>query len=225
MEATTDNRIMPYSPEWFKQRCGTFTASEISKLMTEPRSKKDLISKTAETYILEKVHEKLTGQLKQGVDNYATQWGVEHEPLAKTWYAKLSGHTLYDPYLIFHDEIEGFACTPDALVNEDGLAEIKCPANGHNHLKHCFITSAEYFKSEHPEYYWQAIAQMNISKREWCDFISFDPRINTDLGFFSFRLEYQEQDGELLESKVKVAREMFNGFYESFSKSYASKEA
>jgi hypothetical protein len=221
----TMDKILPYSPEWFRLRCGMFTGSEAWKLMTEPRSKKDMVSKTAETYILEKVHEKLTGQLKQGIDNYATQWGVEHEPLAKEWYGKISGNTVHDTYLVMHERLENFSCTPDAFVNEDGLTEIKCPANGHNHLKHCFITNDEYFKSEHPEYYWQAIAQMNITKRAWCDFVSFDPRINTDLGFFCYRLNYNESDGELLESKVEQATEMFNGFYELFSKSYVKTQA
>lgn len=215
MESNT--RVAAYTPEWFKLRQGLFTASEIYKLMTEPRSKKDPISKTAETYILEKVHEKLTGQTKMGVDNFATQWGVEHEPLAKNWYEKLTGNTTHESFLEFHEYLEGFGCTPDAPVNNDGLLEIKCPANGGNHLKHCFITTPEYFKSEHPEYYWQCLAQMNITKRKWCDFVSFDPRINADLGIFIYRLEYQEEDAKLMEDKIMKARAIYNDYLAIFS--------
>lgn len=214
--------IQPYSPEWWELRHGCFTASEIFKLMTEPRSKaaKDAgeLSDGALTYILEKVHEKLTGKAKQGIDNFATQWGVEHEPMALKWYAKLTGNKLDSPVLCLHDELEGFSCTPDTFVNDDGLAEIKCPANGANHLKHCFITSDEYFKSEHPDYYWQAVSQMNITKRIYCDFVSFDPRINSDLGMFIYRLKYQEESEKLLQKKVKQARQVYNQYLEMFSK-------
>jgi len=216
MDTTTNSRIEPYSPEWFKLRCGTFTASEAWKLMTEPRAKKDTISKTAETYILEKVHEKITGQMKMGIDNFATQWGVEHEPLAAKWYAKLTGSEVGDPYMEFHPQMDYFSCTPDRYVNNDGLIEIKCPANGSNHFKHCFITNDEFFKNEHSEYYWQCQSQMAICKKDWCDFVSFDPRVNTDLGMFIYRLYKNTKDIELLETKVRESRELFDKFYVMF---------
>lgn len=210
-------RVQPHTKEWFDLRCGTFTASEIWKLMTDPRSKKDLLSKTAETYILEKVHEKVTGKIKMGVDNFSTMWGVEHEPLALKWYGKLTGHDMQDSYLVFHETIEGFSCTPDQFVNEDGLCEVKCPANGANHLKHCFITASEYMKQEFPEYYWQVTAQMLITGRKWCDFVSFDPRIPGTFGMFIYRVELNEIDAALLEDRVKNARSIFHGYLEVYA--------
>lgn len=213
--------IQPYSPEWWQLRHGCFTGSEIYKLMGEPRSKAAKesgdLNDGALTYILEKVHEKLTGMAKMGIDNFATQWGVEHEPKAAYWYAKTKGFTLSDPTLCFHPEIKGFSCTPDKFVNEDGLCEIKCPANGSNHLKHCFITNNEYFKKEHANYYWQCVSQMNITGRKWCDFVSFDPRIDSNMGLFIYRCEYNEADGELLETKVKKARVMYDEYLRLFS--------
>ena len=211
-------RIEPYSPEWFILRQGCFTASEIWKLLTEPRSKKDFLSKTAETYILEKVWEKLTGQTKQGIDNFSTQWGIEHEPIAKRWYVKLTGNFLNGSVMMFHEQFENFSSTPDDQVNEDGLLEIKCPATGSNHLRHCFITTDEYFKANHPEYYWQCVAQMAVFKKSWCDFVSFDPRIDSDLGMFIYRLNYNQSEVELLLTAVKKATEVFTSYYELFSK-------
>lgn len=210
-------RIEPYSPDWFKLRCGTFTASEIWKLMTEPRNKKDQFSKTAETYILEKVHEKITGQVKNGINNYATEWGIDNEPLALNWYAKLTKNELHDSYLVF-DNTDWFSCTPDRFVNTDGLVEVKCPANGSNHFKHCFITTDEYFKSEHPEYYWQCMAQMAICKRDWVDFVSFDPRVDTNLGMFIYRLKRNEDEIGFMYSKLNSAKALFESYYELFSK-------
>lgn len=213
--------IEPYSPEWFKARIGTFTASEIYKLMTEPRSKKKKdageLSEGATTYILEKVHEKVTGIVKPSITNYATDWGINNEPIAAEWYRKLTGANITPPYLVFHEEIEGFSCTPDCFVNDDGLLEVKCPANGANHFKHCFITKPEYFRDEHPEYFWQCMAQMNITGRKWCDFVSFDPRVPSDLGMFIYRLNYDPIAGAELEEKVSKARELFNGYFEAFA--------
>lgn len=218
--ATNNAMIQPYSPDWFKLRQGTFTASEIYKLMGEPRSAKDKkegnLSQTADTYILEKVHEKITGITKSGVSNYATEWGIEHEPLAATWYGKITGHDVQDSFLVFHPDIEGFSCTPDKFVNLDGLCEIKCPVNGANHFKHCMITSDEYFKQEHPNYFWQCVAQMVITGREWCDFVSFDPRVDTKLGLFIYRLHFNIDDSTLLVEKVEKARELFNNYLAIF---------
>ena len=206
-----------YSPEWFKDRQGSFTGSEVWKLMTEPRSKKETISKTAETYILEKVWEKLSGKCKSGFDNFATEWGNDNEPKAKKWYTKLTGREVTDSRLVFNPDLKGFTGSPDGEVGEDGLIEIKCPFNGANHLKHCFITTDEYFKAEHPDYYWQIMSYLYLTGRQWCDFVSFDPRIDCDLGMFIYRVNKNEADEALLEAKIIQARELFDGFYQSFS--------
>lgn len=208
--------IEAYSPDWWRVRHGCFTGSEAWKLMTEPRSKSESISKTAETYIIGKVWEALSNLSISGVDNYATEWGNEHEPLAKKWYTKLTGNEVESAPLVFKNGLEGFTGTPDGFVGEDGIIEIKCPYNGANHLKHCFISNDEYFKKEHAEYYWQIQSYLFLTGRKWCDFISFDPRIESDLGFFTYRLVANESDFELLEKKVKEARVLFNEYLETF---------
>lgn len=205
-----------YSPDWFKNRQGSFTGSEVWKLMTEPRSKKESISKTAETYILEKVWERLSGKVKQGFDNFATEWGNENEPIAKKWYTKLTGREIHDSLLMYKPELPYFTGSPDGLVNEDGLIEIKCPFNGANHLKHCFITSDEYFKAEHPDYYWQIMSYLFLTGREWCDFVSFDPRIDSDLGLFIYRVHKNEAEFTALQAKIIECRELFDKFYDTF---------
>jgi YqaJ-like viral recombinase domain len=211
-----ESAIVAYSPEWFNHRQGNFTGSEIWKLMTEPRSKKESVSKTAETYILEKVWEKLSGKTKGGVDNFATQWGVEHEPLAAQWYSKLTGVELTEANLVFKEGLEGLTGTPDRLAGANGIIEIKCPFNGANHLKHCFITTDEYFKSEHNDYYWQCMCYLFLTGRDWCDFVSFDPRISSDMGLFIYRLNKNEDDFRLLEEKIISSRALYNAFLQTF---------
>lgn len=176
------------------------------------------LSETAETYILEKVHGKLTGMVKAGIDNASTQWGIENEPLAKKWYSKITGHVLLEPFLEFHPTIEGLSCTPDSPIDPEGLAEFKCPANGANHLKHWLISSDEYMKEKHDDHYWQCMAQMNIMGQPWNDFVSFDPRIDNDRGMFIYRLHYNEQDGQEMEKRMIAARGLFNDYYNLFSK-------
>lgn len=203
--------VEPYSPEWFKLRLGCFTASEIFKLMTDPRSNKAKeageLSEGAHTYVLQKVHEKVTGTCKPSFDSFSTQWGVENEPLARSWYERLSKNNVQEPYLVFHETIQGFSCTPDAFVNDNGLLEIKCPSAGENHLDHCFITNNEDFKKNFPNKYWQMIAQIAICGKDFCDFVSFDPRVPTGFGFFKYQILRSEvqSDIDLLESKVSHA--------------------
>ena len=215
--------IEPYSPDWFKTRQGSFTGSEIYKLMTEPRTKaakeKGELSEGANTYVLEKVWEKLSGRTKGGVDNFATEWGNENEPKAVLWYEKLTGRKCEETNLLYSKEYPYISGTPDRFVGEDGMIELKCPFNGANHLKHCFITDSEYFKSEHNDYYWQMMCYLYLSGRQWCDFVSFDPRIDSDLGMFIYRVERNEGDVSQMLEKAKIARELFDGYYAIFSKS------
>lgn len=211
-----DSTIEIYSPEWFKNRQGNFTGSEVWKLMTEPRSKKDDLSKTAETYILEKVWEKLSGEVKQGINNYATEFGNENEPIAKKFYQSVTGNEIKESLMLYSNDIEGLTGSPDGLVCEDGLIEIKCPFNGANHLRHCFITNEETLLSEVPEYYYQMQCYMLLSGRNWCDFVSFDPRIISDLGLFIFRLNRNEEVIEKMKAKVIIARNLFNQYVKTF---------
>lgn len=185
--------------------------------MTNPRSKSETISKTSETHIIEKVWEALSGQTIQGVDNLATAWGNENEPIAKKWYTKLTGREVASAPLCYMNDLNGFVGSPDGFVGVDGLIEIKAPYNGTNHLKHCFITSDEYFKAEHPDYYWQTQSYMMITGREWCDFVSFDPRINSDLGLFIYRVNFNEGDCQELRERIISARELFDQYYKLFS--------
>ena len=79
----------------------------------------------------------------------------------------------------------------EAQNGEKGALEIKCPYNSVNHLKQCLIDSAEYFKKEHAEYYWQCVSHMITLGKDikFCDFVSFDDRIQKNIGFFIFRLK------------------------------------
>jgi exodeoxyribonuclease (lambda-induced) len=217
-----ESRIDAYSPEWFKERQGMFTGSQLYRLMSEPRTIKAKeagdLSEGANTYVLEKVWETLSGETIQGINNFATEWGNEQEPNAKKWYAKITGNQVTDAPLVYRDDFKGLIGTPDGFVGEDGMVEIKCPWNGSNHLKHCFITTDDYFRKEHDNYWWQIQCYLFLTNRMWCDFVSFDPRIDSQLGMFVYRVEAIADDFELIEKKVGKALVVYNEYLKLFSK-------
>jgi hypothetical protein len=206
------------TPEWMEQRKYKFTSSCVHKLLTEPKLKADKdageLSATAKSYILEKIVQEIGGFLPEFTSK-EMQWGIDNEDDAKLWYQTITGNKVAD--VQFCEVNEFYGGSPDSAVIDtmlspkgeegfiNGALEIKCPYNSVNHLKHCLINSAEYFKAKHPEYYWQCLSHMVTLKVEWCDFVSYDPRINHDIGFFRFRLEKNEQDAALLLEKLHRA--------------------
>ena len=98
------------------------------------------------------------------------EWGTATEPQARVAY-EVASHNFVDQIaFVDHPTIEWFGCSPDGLVGNEGLIEIKCPNSA---------THWEYYKSkEPPKKYWiQMQAQMAVTGRKWCDFVSFDPRM------------------------------------------------
>jgi hypothetical protein len=204
--------------EWHQARKYRFTSSSIYKLLTEPRSKaaKDAgeLSETSKSYILEKIVQEVGGYLPE-FSSKATEWGNEHEDDAAYWYQVKTSNRLGE--IQFCEVNEFYGGSPDRAVIDtrlcdpldqdtvNGALEIKCPYNSVNHLQHCLIDSAETFKAKHPDYYWQCMSHMITLNVDWCDFVSFDPRIDHPIGLFIFRLERNQDDAELLLSKLEAA--------------------
>jgi hypothetical protein len=213
MEAQATYTPEQRSSEWFNQRIGKFTSSEIYKLMTEPRAKaaKDAgeLSEGAKTYVRKKIAEQYGF-----IPDYTTEamaWGVEQEFYAKAWYEKLTGNRVAECGFI--EVSPTYGGSPDGKVFEgiaQGALEVKCPFSSEHHIGHCMIDSAEYFKIEYPEYYWQCVSHMIVLNVEWCDFVSFDSRIDKEIGLFVFRLELDKADAERLKAKVQKATEYLN---------------
>jgi putative phage-type endonuclease len=188
------------SEEWFKIRKGKITSSEIHKIMGG-KTINDL-TETAKTYLLEKVSETYGGfaQLAQGV---ALEWGTELESLAVEKYAERTG--LQVDKASFIPVGDYFGGSPDGLVPPEGIIEVKCPYNSSNHFKHGLIKTPEDFKKIAPNYYYQCLSNMICAEAQWCDFISFDPRVDPEYEMFVFRFNRDEKEAEYVVEKVKVA--------------------
>jgi hypothetical protein len=198
-----DATIEQGSPAWLEQRKYKFTSSNIYKLMSEPRAKADKeagnLSDTAMTYIYEKAAEELGGYIPEA-GGHAIEWGETYEPLAKDWYERLMMAKIIETGFVQVNEFYGGS--PDAkvvlrgiaLIETEGALEIKCPHNSRIHIEHSLIDSADRFKSDFPDKYWQCMSHMDTLNVGFCDFVSFDPRIDSQLGFFCFRLIRNEDD-------------------------------
>jgi predicted phage-related endonuclease len=101
--------------------------------------------------------ERLGGQ-SESFTSAAIQRGTETEPLARSAYEVETGQMVTECGFIMHPELDRFGASPDALVGDDGLLEIKCP-NTSTHI--------DFIRSRKPagQYIWQMQAQMACTGR------------------------------------------------------------
>lgn len=117
---------------------------------------------------------RLTGLPQESYKNAAMDWGSETEQEARQYYAALNGVEVRQVGFIARDDDVG--CSPDGLVGDDGMIEIKCPFST-THIKYILADKmpAEYVK--------QVQGNLWVSERKWIDFISFDPRMSQRRAF------------------------------------------
>lgn len=188
--------------QWYGARLFHFTSSELSKLLTKPKSG-DGVSKTAENYIYDKIAEELTNGTcldYTQLDTKEVRWGHEFEAAARAAYedrmgvnVELCGFIEYSP---------SFGGSPDGLVGEDGGIEIKCPYNTANHARNLLLRTPADFKALHPEYYAQIQGNLLITGRKWFDFISYDPRVQNEV--FQLKVLRIPRDEKMI-AEIKAA--------------------
>ncbi|EIM9978722.1 YqaJ viral recombinase family protein [Salmonella enterica] len=181
------------SPEWFAARCGKVTASRLYDVMARTKSG---YAASRQNYMAELICQRLTGKPEEGFTNAAMMRGTELEPVAREMYALNEFDAVISEVgLIDHPTIAGFAASPDGIVNDDGLIEIKCP-NTWTHLQTLKTGVPKY------QYLLQMHAQMMCTGRKWCDFVSFDDRLPPELAYFKTRINFDEVLAEEIEQEV-----------------------
>jgi putative phage-type endonuclease len=170
------------SEEWKTLRLGKITASRVSQVMGKSRQNflaiiaAERISKQAESFT-----------------NAAMQWGIDTEPFAREAYEARNGVKVVQVGFCLHPTIKDAGASPDGLVGDDGLIEIKCP-NTSTHVGTLIDQKAL------TKYIPQIQFQMACTGRQWCDFVSFDPRI--EQSFFQIRVERDNEYIEKMEKEV-----------------------
>lgn len=169
--------------EWLAERIGKITASRVYALME--KTMKGMPTAGRASLIKELIVERLTGDRKEIFVNRAMQRGIELEPMARTEYEMRHGVMVIETGFVPHPDIDGIGASPDGLVGNDGLIEIKCPETW---------THLEVIKSgEAPaQYIAQMQLQMACTGRAWCDFVSFDDRLPSKLAYFERRVMRDE---------------------------------
>ena len=180
------------SPEWFAARLGRVTASRIADVCAKTKTG---YSATRASYLSQLVAETLTGQPQESYTNAAMEWGVAQEPNARAAYSAKVGEIVEECGFYPHPTLLAGA-SPDGLVGDDGLVEIKCP-NTQTHL--------DWLLGDSPipsKYMMQMQFQMVCADRQWCDFVSYDPRLPANLQLFVKRVDRDAQMIEMIESEV-----------------------
>jgi hypothetical protein len=190
MDATVD--LIQGSDEWKRARAGSLGASQIHEALA--RTKNGWGASRA-NIIAQLVIERLTGEPSASFESAAMAWGREKEADARDAYSFYHGVKVAEVGIIKHPLIDGTHCSPDGLVGEDGLVELKAP----NSSTHLDILLTKKFPAK---YELQAMWQMACSGRKWCDLASFDPRFPEHLKLFVRRVHRDDKHIEELETEV-----------------------
>lgn len=192
-----DGAMKQGTPEWFAARCGKVTSSCFGKVMTKGRSKSATWGQMALSYMFEVLGERLTGNPADEIKSKYLDWGHEHEPTARSLYGWIHGETIKLVGFVEHPEIEGVGGSPDGLIGDDGVAEIKCPYTPRKHLETIYQNEIV-----DKDYLWQCQGNMWVTGRKWLDFISFHPNVPDELQLHVIRIERDEDMIEELEERV-----------------------
>jgi putative phage-type endonuclease len=200
------------SPEWFAARLGKVTASRVADVIAKTKSG---YSTSRDNYMAQLVCERMTGVQGESYTNAAMQWGTDQEPLARAAYEAAQDVLVDETGFVIHPRIQEAGASPDGLVGDDGLIEIKCP----NTATHIETILSDKVPSK---YFTQMQWQMACTERQWTDFVSYDPRMPEGLQLFVQRikfdpiyvkmLEYEIQEFlDELETKIKNLNERKHG--------------
>jgi putative phage-type endonuclease len=178
--------------EWFDARRGKVTASRIADLTAKTKSG---WSTSRANYMAELVAARMTGISQDSYINAAMQRGLDTEPDARTAYEFYVGSEIGSVRFIQHPTISMAGASPDGHIGTDGSVEIKCP-NTNTHIETLLGGSVP------QKYLYQMQWQMACSGRQWCDFVSFDPRMPEELKLYVQRVERDDVLIASLESQV-----------------------
>jgi putative phage-type endonuclease len=156
------------SDEWKQARLGHVTASNMADVMSKGKGSAEAVGRYK--YKVKLVAERLTQTAGESFTNAAMEWGIEQEQFACIEYEASRNVFVERTGFWVHPEIQWLGVSPDRLVGDDGLIEVKCP-NTTTHLGYLFENKIP------SDYYKQIQCQLWVTGRQWCDFVSYDPRL------------------------------------------------
>ncbi|ANC53428.1 exonuclease [Brevundimonas sp. GW460-12-10-14-LB2] len=182
------------SAEWLAQRAGKVTASRVADVIAKTKTG---WGASRANYAAQLVAERLTGNVEPTFTNAAMQWGTDKEPEAREAYEFHAGVFVDQVDMIDHPKIAMTGASPDGLVGDAGLVEIKCP-NTATHIETLLSGKVP------AKYVTQMAWQMACTGRAWCDFVSFDPRMPEHMRLFVQRVDRDDTLIATLEAEVSA---------------------
>lgn len=164
--------------EWKLARCGKVTASRVADVIAKTKSG---YGASRANYMAELICERLTGMPTEGYTSAAMQHGIDTEPMARSAYESAVGALVVEAGFVPHRVIHMSGASPDGLVDDDGLIEIKCPQTA-THIDTLLSDAVP------SKYIIQMQWQMACTGRKWCDFLSYDPRLSENMRLFVKRV-------------------------------------
>lgn len=161
--------IVQGTPEWLEIRKGRMTASSAQAIAAN--------GKGLDAYILDMMAESYSSGQFQNYTNPHMERGNELEDQARSMYELETGHKVEQVGFVEYNEYVG--ASPDGLINDDGLLEIKCCAD----KKH-FRLMLRGEKEIDSSYIWQVQMQMLVTGRQWCDLTFYNPNFQKSLLIF-----------------------------------------
>jgi putative phage-type endonuclease len=198
------------SPEWIAARLGRVTASRVADVIAKTKTG---WGASRANYMAELIAERLTGAPGDQYVNAAMKWGIETEAEARAAYSFMRDAEVIEAGFIEHPKIPMTGASPDGLIGDDGLVELKCP----NTATHIDTLLGDAIPAK---YVAQMQWQMACCGRAWCDWVSYDPRLPGSMRLFVQRVQRDDaMIAELeklipaflaeIEQKVRALKEQF----------------
>jgi len=179
--------------DWYAARLGKVTASSLYKVLAKTKTG---YGADRGNYMTQLVLELVTQSKADSYTNAAMQWGIDQEPFARAAYEAAKGVLVEEVAFVQHPTIAMAGASPDGLVGDDGMVEIKCPDSK---------TALECWLSDSPvegKYFAQMQWQMRCADRAWCDYVVFDPRMPAKAQLFVTRVQRDNEWLAITEAEV-----------------------
>ena len=180
------------SPEWHQLRLGRITGTRIAEMVAgKPATFENLCRKVAAEIITGVSADKPF----QTTD--AMQHGIDTEDDARTEYEIETMTHVKQVGFVSGGDLYGVS--PDGLIGDDGLVEIKCP-QANTHIGY-LLKAGSAWKA----YKWQIMGQLWVTGRDWCDFVSYCPQFPEGQKLLIETVERNDEDTYLISQKALQA--------------------
>lgn len=185
--------VVQGTDEWKALRCGKVTASRVADIV---RRTKTGYSTSRANYMAELIAERLTDIPAESYKSAAMQWGTDNEASARVAYQLIRDCDVEAVGFVAHPTFQMAGASPDGFVGDDGLVEFKCPLTA-THLDTLLGQGID------KDYITQVQWQMACTGRQWCDWVSFDPRMPATMQLHIQRVP--RADAQIAELEKEVA--------------------